>query len=56
VWESKDILLELEQRFPQSPPLLPTDEQDQQQVRNDSSVAAAAVLFTDCSQQQCMHA
>jgi len=32
VWESKDILLELERRFPQSTPLLPTNEEEQQQV------------------------
>jgi glutathione S-transferase len=30
VWESKDILLDLEARFPQSTPLLPTDETEQQ--------------------------
>lgn len=32
VWESKDILLDLERRFPQSVPLLPTDEEEQQAV------------------------
>jgi glutathione S-transferase len=32
VWESKDILLALEERFPQSTPLLPTDEEEKQQV------------------------
>lgn len=30
VWESKDILLDLERRFPQAPPLLPTAEDEQQ--------------------------
>jgi glutathione S-transferase len=32
VWESKDILLELERRFPQSAPLMPTDEEEKQTV------------------------
>lgn len=30
IWESKDILLDLERRFPQSPPLLPTSDEEQQ--------------------------
>jgi hypothetical protein len=30
IWESKDILLDLERRFPQSVPLLPTNEEEQQ--------------------------
>jgi glutathione S-transferase len=33
VWESKDILLALEERFPHASPLLPTDEEEKQKVR-----------------------
>jgi glutathione S-transferase len=32
VWESKDILLALEERFPHASPLLPTDEEEKQKV------------------------
>lgn len=33
VWESKDILLELERRFPHAEPLLPAGDEERQQVR-----------------------
>jgi glutathione S-transferase len=32
VWESKDILLALEERFPDAPPLLPTDPEARKEV------------------------
>lgn len=33
IWESKDILLALEEKFPGAPPLLPKDEEARGKVR-----------------------
>lgn len=43
VWESKDILLALEERFQHAAPLLPTEEAEKQQVAGTGAGAAAAV-------------
>jgi hypothetical protein len=50
VWESKDILLALEERFPHAAPLLPTDEEEKQKVRSRHNMLCCYSTIAACMQ------